>query len=319
MKIVILDGDLTNPGDISWEPVEKWGELTVYPDTSREERASRIGDAQAVIINRAEIDEEIFRQCPQLRYVGTLGTGYNYIDLKAAKKYGVTVCNVPGYSTYAVAQGTIALLLHHTNKVAQLNDYVKAGNWRNLMDKNITSTPLTELYGKTMGIVGMGAIGYRVAQIAMALGMKVLAYRRTPKPEWEGENLRFTDLDALLAHSDVVSLHCPLNGETAGMMDAAAFAKMKKGAILLNAARGGLVREEALFQALEEGRISYAGVDVLAEEPPRSDNLLVGHPCCTITPHVAWMPKETRIRLVEIVGENLGAFLAGSPQNVVGE
>ncbi|MEG2038224.1 MAG: D-2-hydroxyacid dehydrogenase [Oscillospiraceae bacterium] len=317
MKIVILDGHLTNPGDISWKPIEKIGELTVYSNTSAEERVKNIADAEAVIVNRTKLDEKIFSQCPQIKYVGLLGTGYNYIELEAAKKRGITVCNVPGYSTYAVAQTAISLLLHGTNKVAEYNSYIKSGRWESEIDSNITALSLTELYGKTIGIVGYGAIGKRVAEIAMALGMKVLAYRRNPVTKEERENLKFVNLDTLLAQSDVVTIHCPLCDDTVGMMNKEAFAKMKDGAMFINTARGGLVDEQALSEALSSGHLSYAGLDVLSSEPPKADNPLLKQHNCVITPHVAWTPKQTRERLVQIVADNIAAFEVGKPQNVV--
>ncbi len=317
MKIVILDGDLTNSGDISWGPISELGELSVYPVTAPEDRVKNIADADAVIINRITLNEEIFEKCPNVKYIGTLATGYNTIDVEAAKKRGIVVSNVPGYSTYAVAQSAIALLLHHTNRIAQFNGYVKGGGWTSLADKNIDDVPLIELYGKTMGIVGMGAIGHRVAQIAVAMGMKVLAYRRNPKKEWENESIKFVSMQELLENSDVVSLHCLLNDETRGMMNKQAFDSMKDGAILLNVARGALVDEQALSDVLDSGKISYAGIDVLTCEPPEKGNPLVANPKCTITPHVAWRPIETRQRLVQIVADNLKAFQDGKPQNVV--
>ncbi len=318
MKQVILDGFLVNPGDLSWAPLEQLGELTFYPASSPQELVERMAGAQAVYVNRALLTREVLAACPTLKYIGCLSTGYNMVDLQAANELGITVTNVPSYSTHAVAQFTIGLLLEAVQHIGQLSDYVKAGRWVEYCDRNIKAIPLTELYGKTLGIVGMGEIGSLVARIAIAMGMRVLAYRRNPDRSLEGLSLKFVSLDELLAKSHVVSLHCPLTPETTGMVNEAFIAKMMDGAVLLNTARGAVVDEQALSAALDSGKLAWAAVDVLSAEPPEpSSNPLLSNPRCTVTPHVAWTPKETRQRLIEVVAANTAAYLAANPQNVV--
>ena len=315
MKIVILDAYAANPGDLSWDEFAALGELTVYDRTAQEDAAARIGDAEVVFINKVRLTDEIFAACPNLKLVSILATGYNIVDLAAAKRRGITVCNVPGYSTRAVVQMTFALLLEICQQVGLHSGAVHTGRWQTCPDFCFWDRPLIELDGKTMGIVGYGAIGSAVGTVAQALGMKLLVTARHEKPVPEGA--RFVSLPELLAQSDVVSLHCPQTAENARMIDAGALAQMKDGAILLNTARGGLLDEQAVADALRSGKLLAAGMDVVSAEPIRADNPLLTAPNCFLTPHIAWAPLETRRRLQAISAENLRPFLAGKPQNVV--
>lgn len=315
MKIVILDAYAANPGDLSWDEFAALGELTVYDRTAQEDAAARIGDAEVVFINKVRLTDEIFAACPNLKLVSILATGYNIVDLAAAKRRGITVCNVPGYSTRAVVQMTFALLLEICQQVGLHSGAVHTGRWQTCPDFCFWDRPLIELDGKTMGIVGYGAIGSAVGTVAQALGMKLLVTARHERPVPEGA--RFVSLPELLAQSDVVSLHCPQTAENARMIDAGALAQMKDGAILLNTARGGLLDEQAVADALRSGKLLAAGMDVVSAEPIRADNPLLTAPNCFLTPHIAWAPLETRRRLQTISAENLRAFLAGKPQNVV--
>ena len=307
MKIVILDAYAANPGDLSWDEFAALGELTVYDRTAQEDAAARIGDAEVVFINKVRLTDEIFAACPNLKLVSILATGYNIVDLAAAKRRGITVCNVPGYSTRAVVQMTFALLLEICQQVGLHSGAVHTGRWQTCPDFCFWDRPLIELDGKTMG----SAVG----TVAQALGMKLLVTARHEKPVPEGA--RFVSLPELLAQSDVVSLHCPQTAENARMIDAGALAQMKDGAILLNTARGGLLDEQAVADALRSGKLLAAGMDVVSAEPIRADNPLLTAPNCFLTPHIAWAPLETRRRLQAISAENLRAFLAGKPQNVV--
>ena len=315
MKIVILDGYASNPGDVSWEELAAFGELTVYERTAKDEVVSRIKDAEIVFLNKTPVDASVFEQCNKLRMIGILATGYNIVDIAAAKVHGVTVCNVPGYSTGAVAQMTFALLLEMTQHVGEHSQAVHAGQWQRCPDFCFWNAPLTELAGKTLGIVGYGAIGQAVGNIAQAFGMRLLVTARHIKPVPEGA--QFVTPEELLAHSDIVSLHCPQTAENLHMIDGAALAKMKDGAILLNTARGGLIDEQAVADALKSGKLAGYGADVVSKEPIAEDNPLLTAPNCYLTPHIAWAPKETRLRLHHIAAENLRAFLNGTPQNVV--
>ena len=315
MKIVILEGYASNPGDLSWEAFGQLGELTVYDRTAPEEVIERIKDAEIILINKTQLGADVFAQCPKLRYIGVLATGYNVVDIHAARAHGVTVCNVPGYSTQAVAQMTFALLLEITQQVGLHSAAVFSGAWQSNPDFCFWRKPLTELAGKTMGLIGYGAIGQAVGAIAQAFGMKLLVTARHEKPVPEGA--AFVDLNTLLAQSDVVSLHCPQTAENLHMIDKNAIGQMKQGAILLNTARGGLIDEQAVADALRSGKLCAFGADVVSKEPISAENPLLKAPNCFLTPHIAWAPKETRIRLHDIAVENLRAFLAGKPQDVV--
>jgi len=316
MKIVILDGYTENPGDLSWEGLEALGELTVYDRTPPAEIVPRIGDAEIVLTNKTPITEEILAQCPAVRYIGVLATGYNVVDVNAAKARGIPVCNIPTYGTAAVAQFAFAQLLEICHHVAAHSETVKAGDWSRCPDFCYWNYPLIELAGKTMGIIGFGRIGRSVAKIAAAFGMRVLAYDRYQNEE--GAALaEYVELDALLAESDVVSLHCPLFPETEGMINETSIGKMKDGVILLNTSRGGLIVEADLAKALQSGKVYAAACDVVSTEPIRPDNPLLPLENCLITPHIAWAPKESRKRLMDIAVENVRAFLAGTPVNAV--
>lgn len=315
MNIVVLDGGTTNPGDLSWEPLERLGNLTVYHETPSQLVLERLQNAQAVILNRNVLGREEFSQLPQLRYVGTLATGYNTIDTQAAREFGVTVCNVPHYCETSVAQHALALLLCLCNKIQRSSDLTRAGHWTQAVEESHQSLLPVELAGKTLGLVGFGSTGQRMAQLGLALGMEVLLYSRTQKPAPEG--CRWVDLETLFRESDVVSLHCPLTEETRGLVSWERLAMMKTTAFLINTARGAVVDESALAQALNEGRLAGAGVDVFTQEPPASDHPLLGAKNCVLTPHVAWATREARERLIETVAENLQRYMEGEPQNVV--
>lgn len=315
MKIVILDGYALNPGDLSWAEVGTLGETVVYDRTPEDEIVSRIGDAEAVLINKVPITRETLLACPRLRYIGVLATGYNVVDIAAAKERGVIVSNVPSYGTAAVAQFAIAMLLEITNRVAHHSDAVHAGRWGNGTDWCFWDYPLIELEGKTMGIIGYGRIGRRTGEIARALGMRVLAYDVSSPASADGAEM--VGLDTLLSSSDVVALHCPLFPETKGMINRNSIAKMKDGAILLNNSRGPLIVEQDLADALNSGKLYAAGLDVVAEEPIPPTSPLLTARNCLITPHISWAPKETRLRLLGIAVENLRAWAAGRPVNVV--
>ncbi len=315
MKLVVLDGYAANPGDVSWEEFRALGDLTVYDRTAPEETIDRIGDSEIVLLNKTPLGADVFSACKNLRLVSVLATGYNIVDTQAARAHGVTVCNVPGYSTGAVAQMTFALLLEITQQVGLHSAAVFAGDWQRSPDFCFWNKPLTELAGKTMGLIGYGAIGQAVGNIALAFGMKLLVTARHEKPVPDGAE--FVDLDALLRRADIVSLHCPQTAENRRMINADALAKVKDGAILLNTARGGLIDEQAVADALKTGKLAAFGADVVSQEPISADNPLLAAPNCFLTPHIAWAPYETRLRLHRITAENVRAFLEGKPQNVV--
>ena len=316
MKIVILDGYTENPGDLSWEGFAALGELTVYERTAAADIVPRIGDAEIVYTNKTPITAETLAACPKLRYIGLLATGYNVVDVAAAKARGVAVTNIPTYGTAAVAQFAIAMLLENCHHVAHHSDAVHAGRWTANPDWCFWDYPLIELDGKTMGIIGFGRIGQATGRIARALGMRVLAY--DSRPSDAGRAIaEYVPLDELLANSDVISLHCPLFPETEGIVNKANIARMKDGVILLNNSRGPLVVEQDLSDALNSGKVYAAGLDVVSTEPIRPDNPLLKAKNCFITPHISWAPRESRQRLMDIAVENLRAFLAGAPVNVV--
>lgn len=313
MKITILDGNALNPGDLSWEPIKSFGELTVYPRTPEDKVIERIGDSDAVLLNKINITEEILSACPNLKYIGVQATGYNVIDLEACKKHGVTVTNVPAYSTAGVAQLVFSFICEFADRVQLHSDSVMAGDWVKSPDFCYWKTPLTELEGKTLGIYGYGNIGERVARIAKAFGMKVIACTRTPKPQIENP----VDFDTLISQSDFITLHAPLTDKTKFIINKDSLAKMKKTAILINTARGLLVDEKDVREALDAGTIAGYACDVVSEEPMKADNPLLGAKNCLITPHIAWAATETRQRLLNVVIENLKAYCEGKPQNVV--
>lgn len=312
MKFVILDGFLINHDQIGMDIGGH--EQVWYPSTDPSETALRIGDAQGVIVNRSPITRAVIEACPQLAYIGTLGTGFNMIDLDAASERGIVVCNTPGYATKAVAQHTIALLLDCVCHITAYDKLVKDGNWKKGNARELVSHPMRELAGMTIGIFGAGEIGYAAGEIASAIGMQVVYYRRTP-PTGDGKS--YVSLDTLLTQSDVISIHAPLKDDTFHFFDAECIARMKDHAILLNTARGAIVDEFAVAAALDSGKLWAYGTDVMEQEPPHADNPLLTHSKAVITPHVAWMPQEARARGLRIAAENIQAFIAGNPQNVV--
>ncbi len=314
MKIVITDADTVTGGDISFECFDRFGDVTVYGLTSPEEVADRIHDADIVLCNKTPMTADSMKTAKSLKYIGLFATGFNNIDLEYTASHGITVCNVPSYSSEAVAQQTFALLLEIVNRTHDYNDLVTQGDWVKSRTFSFFPLPILELSGKTMGIVGYGSIGKRVADIAKAFGMKVLVFKRRPICDPSVTQVTFEEL---LKASDVVSLHCPLNSDSADMMNAAAFALMKQGSVFINTGRGGLVDEEALKEALLSGKLLGAGVDVLRQEPMSPDCPLREIKNCIITPHVAWAGLETRIRLMGVVESNIQSFLDGRPVNTV--
>ena len=313
MKIVVLDGYTENPGDLSWQGFEKLGKLTVYDRTThvKDEIIKRIGDAEAVITNKVPITAEILAACPSVKYIGVLATGYNVVDLEVTKEKGIPVTNIPAYGTGTVAQFAIAMLLEICHRIGHHTEAVARGRWEKSPDFCFWDYPLIELAGKTIGIIGYGRIGQATGKIAEALGMKVVAYDTFI----QGENI--VPLDDLLAQSDVISLHCPLTAENEGLINKETISKMKDGVIIINTARGPLIAERDLAEALNTGKVFAAGVDVVSFEPIKGDNPLLSAKNCFITPHIAWASKEARARLMDIAVENLRAFVAGKPVNVV--
>ena len=314
MNIVITEADAVVGNGVTFDVLRSLGDVRIYGLTSPEELPVRIADADIVLCNKVLMTAEVMAAAPKLKYIGLCATGYNNVDLAYARQHGITVCNVPGYSTDAVAQHTFAFILAHYNRVADYHATVAAGDWVRSPVFSYFPMPIAELAGKVIGIVGYGAIGRRVADIAKAFGMSVLVYTRRPCGDPTVEQV---PLDALLSRADIVTLHCPLNEQSAGMMDAAAFARMKEGALFINTARGPLVDESALREALDSGHLGGAGLDVLEIEPMAADCPLYGAPRCLITPHVAWAGRETRERLVAQVADNVRAFLNGTPINTV--
>ena len=318
MKIVLLDGEALNPGDLSCAPLESLGELTVYPRGTNdpEEVIRRIGDAQIVLCNKTPVGRVVFERCPHMRLLCVIATGYNVVATQAAKDHGVPVCNVPAYGTEMVAQFAIGLLLEICHHVQLHNEAVHAGEWECCPNFCFWKTPIMELAGKTMGIIGFGRIGRAVGRIAKALGMTVLA--TGSRRGREGEQIaEYVDLDTLLRRADVVRLHCPLFPETAKLIRKETIAKMKDGAILLNNSRGGLIDEQDVADALNSGKLRYAAVDVVSEEPIVGTNPLLTAKNCIITPHISWAAIECRRRIVDITARNIRSYLEGSQQNVV--
>ncbi len=314
MKIVVLDGYTLNPGDLSWNRLSELGELYVYDRTDPGQTIDRIGDAKIVLTNKTPLSEEVFKAC-SMDYVGVLATGYNIVDIKSADNYHVTVTNIPTYGTYAVAQFTIGLLLEICHHIGSHSDSVKAGKWQNNADWCYWDYPLIELAGKTMGLVGFGKIGRLVGEIAKALGMKVIFYDRikTSEDAW----CRQVELHELFACSDVISLHCPLFDSTKNMINKDSIKDMKDGVIILNTSRGQLIVEQDLCDALEKGKVAYAAVDVVSTEPIGPQNPLLKAKNCLITPHIAWAPRESRQRLMDIAVDNVKSFIEGISVNVV--
>ena len=318
MKIVILDGYTENPGDLSWEALERFGELCVYDRTPDDdaEIARRIGDAEVVLTNKCPIRRAVMDACPKLRYISVLATGYNIVDVACAREKGIPVSNVPTYGTAAVGQFAIALLLEICHHVAHHSEAVHQGRWASCPDWCFWDYPLIELAGKTMGIIGFGRIGQTTGRIAKAMGMEILA-AGSRETEAGRAIAEYVTVDELLRRSDVVVLHCPLFPSTQGIINRETIAKMKDGVILINNSRGPLVVEQDLADALNSGKVYAAGLDVVSTEPIRDDNPLLTARNCFITPHISWAPKESRERIMDITAENLRAFLAGAPVNVV--
>ena len=317
MKIIVLDGYAANPGDLSWDGLRALGELTVYDRTPADQVIARIGDAQAVYTNKVLIDASVMDACPNMKFVGVLATGFNVVDVAAARSRGVTVCNIPAYSTDDVVQMTFALLLDICLNVAKHSASVHAGDWTRCPDFSYSLTPLIELSGKTLGIIGYGRIGQAVSRIASAMGMRVLCNSRRRACTDLPANCRYADLEEIFAESDVLSLHCPLNESTKGIVNKDSIARMKDGAILINTGRGPLIVEQDVADALNAGKLYGAGVDVVSAEPIAADNPLLSAKNCVITPHIAWAPKDARVRLMNIAVNNLAAWLDGAPVNVV--
>ncbi len=314
-NIVILDGGTTNPGDISFEPLEKLGKVTFYEDTPKELVFERSKEADAIIINRIVVTRELLKSLPRLKYIGLFATGFNLVDTKAAHELGVTVCNVPFYCVGTVAQQAFALLLELCNHVKSHSDEMKSGNYTHSIEMSHSTHPMFELYGKTLGIVGYGNIGKTVAALGKALSMNILIYSKHEKKLESGETQ--VSLETLFQKSDVISLHCALNDDTKLLVNEKMISLMKPTALIINTARGGLIDENALADALNSGRIAGAGLDVLTNEPPEKNCPLLTAKNTVLTPHIGWASRDARIRLVRCVADNLSAWLDGNPINVV--
>lgn len=317
MKLTVLDAYTANPADLSWDGLNALAECTFYDRTPASEVVDRAQDCELILTNKTVISGDAIRSLPKLRYIGVLATGYNVVDVAAAKERGITVCNIPGYSTASVAQTVFALLLELTHRVGHHAQTVREGRWSSCQDFSYWDGSLVELSGRTLGILGYGAIGEAVARIALAMGMKVIANRRT----WATEPLQGVekvDLEHCFNNSDVLTLHFPLTPNTSGIINRDNIAKMKPSAFLINTARGPLINEADLAEALNTGRLAGAGLDVLSSEPPAADNPLISAHNCFITPHIAWASLEARSRLIQVATENVRTFLGGVPQNLVG-
>lgn len=316
MKIVILDGYSVNPGDLSWEELEACGELTVYDRTNTEDILKRTKNADAILTNKVVISSEIIDKLPNLKYIGVLATGYNVVDIEAAKKRGITVTNVPAYSTNSVVQMTFAHILNLTNRVAHYAHENRKGKWSASPDFCYWDTNLGEIAGKTLGVVGLGNIGYKVACIARDFGMDVFACTSKNSADLP-DGIQKVTFNGLLGISDILTLHCPLTPQTKEMINKDTLSQMKRGALLINTGRGALVNDKDVAQALREGQLGGYGADVMTQEPPKPDNPLLSAPNAYLTPHIAWATLEARKRLVSIASANVAAFVQGSPKNVV--
>jgi glycerate dehydrogenase len=313
-KAVVLDGYTTNPGDLSWQSLDELVDLTVYDRTPASKTISRIANAEIIMTNKVVIDRNVIEASANLKYVGVMATGYNVVDLQAASEREIIVSNIPSYSTASVAQHVFAFILEFATGVAQHNSSVKAGEWVNSQDFMYTKFSLQELEGKAIGIIGYGTISKALANIARALRMKILATTNYPD---DSADIRFVSRDELLVNSDFVTIHTVLSEKTEGMVNEQFLLSMKTGAYLINTGRGGLVDEQALADALNEGQIAGAGLDVLSSEPPKEDNPLLTARNCLITPHIAWATQASRGRLIQILSKNIQSYLAGNPANVV--
>lgn len=318
MKIVITDAQTVTKGDVSLDSLKDFGEVIVYPLTTPEQLIERIGDADAVLTNKSRITRDVMKACPNLHYIGLFATGYNNIDVEAAREYGITVCNAGSYSTNSVAQQVFAFILHHTTNIANYNNFVQKGSWIASPTFSPFVFDMYELSGKTLGIFGFGSIGKAVATIARAFGMRVIVNTRTQRAaDKEAYGIEYVSFDTLLAESDFLSVHCPLTKETEGIFNQEAFAKMKRGCYFINTSRGAVLDETALANAVQNRTLAGAGIDVLSIEPMKEGCPLLGVDGITITPHVAWAPYETRVRLLSIVYRNIEAYLNGTPTCVV--
>jgi len=317
MKIVVLDGHTLNPGDLSWEALHRLGDVTIYDRTPYDKIVERSLGAEVLLTNKTPLDAATLNQLPNLKYVGVLATGYNIVDTAVCKQRGIPVSNVPGYGTGAVAQFVFALMLELCLHVQKHSDAVFDGKWAKSVDFCFWDYPLVELAGKTLGIIGFGTIGQKVADIAAAFDMQIIAHSRTQTDQPQRKNFRWVSVDELLAQSDVVSIHCPLTPETQGLINAENLHKMKSSAFLINTSRGPIVNDADLADALNNNVIAGAGIDVLSKEPPPADNPIFKVKNCIITPHIAWAAQEARARLMGIAIDNLKSFIAGKPANVV--
>ncbi len=317
MKITVLDGYAMNPGDLSWDEINKLGELTVYDRTPKELVIERIGDSEIILTNKVILTREVLEKCPSIKYIGVMATGYNVVDTIAAKELGITVSNVPAYSTDSVAQLVFAFILEFCHHVGEHNRSVQEGEWVRSKDFAYWKYPLIELSGKTLGLIGFGAIGQAVARLAAAFGMKVLVYSRTVRKDFETEKLRFGTLSKVLSEADFISLHCPLTEETRELINKEIIALMKPGAFLINTSRGPVISEKDVADALNNGGLSGAAVDVVAIEPILEDNPLLKAKNCIITSHIGWAPFEARTRLMNTLAKNIEAFIEGKSMNVV--
>lgn len=317
MNIVVLDGFTMNPGDLSWNELAELGSLKVYDRTSAGQVLERAKDAEAILTNKTVIDVASLRSLPKLKYVGVLATGYNVVDINVARELGIVVTNIPAYSTESVAQMVFAHILNITHRVGRYSDEARSGVWSRQADFSYTNSPLMELCGKKIGIVGFGNTGSATARIAVAFGMEVLAYTSKPQSALPAGVTKADSIDDVFRMSDIVSLHCPLNKETSEIANAAHLSLMKKSAILINTGRGGLVNEQDLAEALRENHIKAAGLDVMVNEPPREDNPLLKLDNCFITPHIAWATYEARVRLMNQTVKNLRSFIEGNIINNV--
>lgn len=317
MKIVVLDGFTLNPGDLTWDDLYTLGEVVIYDRTAPEQVLERSEGAEILLTNKTPLKAEIISQLNSLKYIGVLATGYNVVDIEEAKKQGIIVTNVPGYGTDSVVQLTFALILEFTLHAQKHSDAVRAGKWANSKDFCFWDFPLIELAGKTIGIIGFGTIGQKVADVATAFGMKVIANSRRPTDQSHRSNFKWADINTLLQESDFVSIHCPLTAETKGLMNRENLQKMKSSAFLINTSRGPIIVDEDLAEALNNNIIAGAGIDVLSVEPPQKDNPLFTAQNCIITPHIAWATQEARTRLLAIAIENISNYQAGNPKNIV--
>ncbi len=319
MKIVVLDGYTLNPGDLNWDGVKQFGELTVHDRTgfAPENVIKTIGDAEVIFTNKTPLPKAVLEKVPSVKYIGVLATGYNVVDTAAAKELGIKVTNIPTYGTTAVAQFSMALLLELCHHVGAHAEAVKNGDWTNCVDFCFWNYPLIELAGKNLGLIGFGRIGQATAKVAQAFGLNILAYDSYQNPALESDTCKYVSLDELLAQSDFISLHCPLMDSTMGIINKDTIARMKDGVMIINTSRGPLVVEQDLCDALNSGKVAGAAVDVVSAEPIAASNPLLQAKNCIITPHIAWAPKESRSRLMNIAADNLAAFIIGSPVNVV--